>query len=397
MPEQRRRRLVATVAVVSTFAFAVGWMLGRDGSRAGTSERRPTSARATATVPADLGGSTLPSVDPSLVGSDRSPASGWTFARAGVDDRVAALALRIVGVRPGVVLDLDAATGELAEIEVEARYRQPPHIDAGDDWILVRRTDLSYAQLFRGRDEPVTLRLGYATNVFPVPGSDTLWRILTAAERDAPTRVVEIDHEGVQSGVVFEFAGPGQVVGADPAGGVVVVAPGGSYHAGTDGSRRLTEGDVIAINAAEALITECSDDLTSCGLVVLDRATGATTPLEPVLPVGKPDVQIYASGASYGFPSLLSAISPDGRFAPVVINGARLRFGVIDLTTGDFAPLGVTPQSGLWWTPDSRRVMYLFNERLMMYDFETRVAFEVVPGTHMTAFAVRPATPVGAA
>ena len=63
---------------------------------------------------------------------------------------------------------------------------------------------------------------------------------------------------------------------------------------------------------------------------------------------------------------------------------------VIDLTTGDFAPLGVTPQSDLWWAPDGRYVMFLFNERLMMYDFETRIAFEVAPGTTMTAFAVRP-------
>ena len=34
--------------------------------------------------------------------------------------------------------------------------------------------------------------------------------------------------------------------------------------------------------------------------------------------------------------------------------------------------------------------MFLFNERLMMYDFETRIAFDVAPGTTMTAFAVRP-------
>jgi hypothetical protein len=317
--------------------------------------------------------------------------TGWTFVGAGVDDRAAALGIRVIGVRPGLVFELDTATGDLAELEVQARYRQPPHVDAGDDWILVRRTDISYAQLFRGRDEPIPIRLGHAANAFPEPGTDRLWRVLTAAHRDAPTRVVEIDHEGTESGVAFEFDGPGQVAGADPAGGVIVIAPGGSYHAGVDGSKRLTTGDIIAINTQEALITECSDDLTTCGLVVLDRASGTTTPLEPVLPVGKPDIQIYASGSSYGFPSLMSAISPDGRHAPVVINGTRLRFGVIDLVTGDFAPLGVTPQSGLWWAPDGRYVMYLFNERLMMYDFETKIAFEVAPGQHMTAFAVRPA------
>ena len=326
----QRRRLAATAVAVSALAFGVGWMLGRGGSHAGTGDAIPTTAAA-ASVPPELIGSTLPSVDPRLIAPTTTLVPGWTFASAGVDDRAAALGIRIIGVRPGRVFELDTATGELAELQVRARYRQPPHIDAGDDWILVRRTDISYAQLFRGRDEPISIRLGYATNAFPEPGTDRLWRVLTAAQRDAPTRVVEIDHEGTESGVAFEFDGPGQVAGADPAGGVVVVAPGGSYLAGTDGSKRLTTGDIIAISTEEALITECSDDLTTCGLVVLDRLSGATTALEPVLPIGNSDIQIYASGSSYGFPSLLSAISPDGRHAPVVINGSRLRFGVIDL------------------------------------------------------------------
>ena len=88
---------------------------------------------------------------------------------------------------------------------------------------------------------------------------------------------------------------------------------------------------------------------------------------------------------------MLNSISPDGRYAPVVINGTRLRFGVIDLRTGDFSPLGITPQSGLWWAPDSRSVLYVFNEHLMVYDFDTRLAFDVVPGLQVSAFAVRPA------
>jgi hypothetical protein len=390
----KRRRLLLTAAVVSALAFAVGWMLGRGGSDGRTREAESavtTTASGAAPAPPQLVGSTLPSVDSQLLAPTTARVPGWSFASAGVDERAAALGIRIVGVRPGRVLEVDTSTGDLAVLQVGERYPEAPHVDAGDDWILVRRTETSYAQLFRGRDEPVPIRLGYATNMFPEPGSDRFWRVLTAAELDAPTRVIEIDHEGVESGVGFEFAGPGQVAGADPAGGVIVVAPGGTYHAGTDGSRRLTAGDIVAISASEALITECSDDLTTCGLVVLDRASGATTPLEPVLPVGKPDIQIYTSGAAYGFPSLLSAISPNGRYAPVVINGTRLRFGVIDLVTGDFAPLGVTPQSGLWWAPDSRYVMYLFNERLMMYDFETRIAFDVTPGVRMSAFAVRSA------
>ena len=35
--------------------------------------------------------------------------------------------------------------------------------------------------------------------------------------------------------------------------------------------------------------------------------------------------------------------------------------------------------------------MYVFNEHLMVYDFDTRIAFDVVPGLQVSAFAVRPA------
>jgi hypothetical protein len=387
MDGPQRRRLVATAAAVSALAFGVGWMLGRGGSDTRAGEAVPTTA---ATVPQALIGSTVPTVDGNVLASTTTAVQGWTLASAGVDDRAAALAIRVIGVRPGLVFELNTSTGVVAELPVGARYLQPPHIDAGANWFLVRRDDLSFSQLFRREDDPVPVHTGYASEVFLVPGTDRFWRVITPVESGVPAHVVQLDHEGRETGLAFDFDGPGHAVGADPAGGVVVVAPGGSYHAGLDGSRRLTTGDIIAISATAALITECSDNLSTCGLVVLDRATGSTRPLEPVLPVGDPDTQIYDSGASYGFPSLLSAVSPDGRYAPVVINGSRLRFGVIDLTTGDFAPLGVTPQSDLWWAPDGRYVMFLFNERLMMYDFETRIAFDVAPGTTMTAFAVRP-------
>lgn len=386
MDGSQRRHLVVTAAAVSALALGIGWMLGRGGS--GTGVAVPT----TAVAATGLTGSTVPTVDRNVGGSTTTGVHGWTLASAGVDDRTAALGISVIGVRPGLVFELNTGTGVLAELEVGARYAQPPHIDAGNNWFLVRRDDLSFSQLFRRDDDPVPIRTGYASEVFLVPGTDRFWRVITPVESGRPAHVVQLDHEGRETGLAFDFDGPGRAVGSDPAGGVIVVAPGGSYHAGLDGSQRLTTGDIVAISATEALITECSDNLTTCGLVVLDRTSGATRPLEPVLPVGNPDTQIYDSGASYGFPALLSAISPDGRYAPVVINGSRLRFGVIDLTTGDFFPLGLTPQSGLWWAPGGRYVMYLFNTRLMMYDFETRIAFEATPGTTMTAFAVRPAS-----
>ena len=383
----QRRRVMTTAAVVSALAFGIGWMLGRDGSG-----RQPAGADgASATSVSAQPGATLQAFDDDQLSSATPVSPPWTSVDVNVDPRVAALGIRIVAVRAGHVIELDTIAGRLAQSATETQYDEVPEIDAGRDWILVRRPDLSFSQLFRGTDTPVPIRTGYAGEVFKQPGTDRFWRVISPSESLAPSRVVELGHDGRETGVAFGFGGPARAVGADPAGGVIVVAPGGAYHAGTDGSRRITTGDIVAISPTSALVTECSDNLTVCGLVVLDRRTGVTRPLEPELPVGNPALQIYESGASYGQPSLLSAVSPDGRYAPIVVNGSRLRFGVIDLMTGEFSPLGVTPQSGLWWAPDSRSVMYVFNEHLRVDDIDNRIAFDVVPGLQVSAFAVRPA------
>ena len=63
----------------------------------------------------------------------------------------------------------------------------------------------------------------------------------------------------------------------------------------------------------------------------------------------------------------------------------------IELVVVDGRQCRAEPQSGLWWAPDSRAVMYVFNEHLRVEDLDTRIAFDVVPGLQVSAFAVRPA------
>ena len=166
MDGPQRRHLRATAATVSALAFGVGWMLGRGGSGtgSGTGAAVPTTAVA-ATVPPALMGSTVPTVDSDVLGSMPTAVHGWTLASAGVDDRAAALGIRVIGVRPGLVFELNTGTGVLAELQVGARYLQPPHIDAGDNWFLVRRDDLAFSQLFRREDDPVPVHTGYASEV----------------------------------------------------------------------------------------------------------------------------------------------------------------------------------------------------------------------------------------
>src|SRR5262245_14904732 len=120
----QRRHLLVTAAVVSALAFGVGWMLGRGGRNASTGDATPPDATAAApSVPEGLVGSTVPTVDPALLAPTTTFVLGWTLANADVDPRAAALGIHIVGARPGRVLELDTATGELAELEGTQDFR----------------------------------------------------------------------------------------------------------------------------------------------------------------------------------------------------------------------------------------------------------------------------------
>jgi hypothetical protein len=196
--------------------------------------------------------------------------------------------------------------------------------------------------------------------------------------------------------VQFDADGRFWIAGADPAGGLLVVgAPGGSYHVAPDGTSRITAGDVIALNATTVVATDCGEAMANCGLVVIDRATGATTPLQPYMAdptTGTRPLGYFDTATSYGFPSLLSAISPDGRYSPIMVTDVDPHaFGVIDLTTGEFTQFDGLPESSLWWSPDSRRAMYLVNGRLTVYDFDTRSTYEVSTDLFpLQEFVVRP-------
>jgi hypothetical protein len=393
-----RRRLAVTAVAVAALALIVGWALGRTGSDEPTAvEDGPvTSTTTVATAPPstiEAVGSTPPTVGPRRASTTTSTIPSWTLSALELDPRAAALDIRIVGVADGKVMEIDTAAGEIATLAVRARYNQPPFVDAGEDWILVRSTDSSDSRLLRGRDAPVNVTVGDAWSSWRQEGTDHFWRTSQFYMDGQPVEVAEVDYEGNATGVSFELPPRQWVQGIDPAGGVVVTAPGGTYSAGPDGSRRITQGQVLALNAAKALITVCGDDLNSCGTFVLDRASGEVMPLTITSPDPQgTDVPISFEGAAnWGVPHLLTAISPDGRWAPVIRTDAQQSFGLVDLTTGGFVQLAAFPESGLWWSPDGQRAIYLRDRRLAMFDAVEGVTYDIAVGLAVQAFAVRPA------
>jgi hypothetical protein len=276
---------------------------------------------------------------------------------------------------------------------VRANYSQPPFVDAGDDWILIRSTDSGDARLLRGRDAPTNVTVGDAWSSWRQQGTDRFWKTSQFYMDGRPTQVAEVDYEGNATGVFFELPPRQWIQGVDPAGGVVVDAPGGTYSAGPDGSHRITRGQVLALNAQQALVADCGDDLTTCGTFVLDRASGEPTPLTitAVDALGT-DVPIpFESAGNWGMPQLLTAMSPDGRWAPLVRTDARQSFGLVDLSTGNYVQLAGFPESALWWSPDGQSAVYLRNQRLAMFDAAAGTTFDIAVGLNVEAFAVRPA------
>jgi len=395
-----RRRLLVTALVSGAIALFVGWSLGRagdgDGSSAGAS---PTdSASVTTTVAPELVGAPVPSVDPELLPatsaftpfvrtgrpspSTTAPVVGWTTTDADVSDAATGLGVRIVGLQPGgTVAELDTATGQMSTIETDIRTNNPGALFAGADWIVVSQPDSAGAELLRGRGDPEPVTLAPAWLLYWQRGTDRFWRLDEVSRFGDPLHIAEISYDGTPTGVEFESDGRYWMAAADPLGGLLVLgAPGGSYRIAPEGTSRITTGDVIAISADKALATDCGEAMDDCGLIVIDRTTGAVTPLTPAAQAPdttSPPIAVFDNPANYGFPSVMSAISPDGRYAPIMVVDTDQDYGVIDLTTGEFIRLGDQPASSLWWSPDSRSVMYLSDGHLLLYDFDTGVADEV--------------------
>jgi hypothetical protein len=393
-----RRKLVVAGAVIAVVALFVGWALGRSGGApAGEAQPSPSTTEAS-------GLETLaPAIVPSTVPATTRPVQRaspttttppeWETTTVDVDPALAALDVRVVIVGGGQIVELDTGSGELRSLTTDIRFTQPPLVNAGEDWILIRNLDSGASQLVRTGELPIGAAVGDAWSMYYQRDTGLFWRVSPMFMGSEATDVVEIDPEGQQTGRTFQMPAGVWPAGGDPAGGVVVGAPGGTYQVGPDGARRLTTGNLIALSARIALMTECGEDFSDCGVFVLDRASGQRTELDLTSSESGDRIGVFdlQSAAFWGSPELLGAVSPDDRWAPTMIAGGSQQFGLFDLTTGEFVPVSPNPPSSIWWTPDGRAAIYAMNNRLMLFDTEQRTWTDLLPASvAVGAFAVRP-------
>jgi len=381
--------LLSAAAGIAVLALLVWWSIDRVSGEPGSDgdEQGADTTQAATTL---LPGSTVPQADPAVAGEPLPPspttttavatvAQQWRLSSAEIHPRAAELDIEIIVVTPDEIVEYNTGTGERASFQLPTFTAQPPSVEAGQDWIRLQNLDLHRTDLYQGRDRPERLEGGFADFTLRQPGTDLFWVVEGGRE---PPRVNETDRAGNETGVSLDV-GPYAIVAADPAGGVVVEAPGGTYQVRPDGSRRITTGRVIALNAQTALVADCGDEIVPCGLAVLDRVTGDSRPLTPVLPESADAVIPYQE-------EFAGAISPDNRYAPLSVNGPGQGLGVIDLTSGAFTNLAASPGSRLWWAPDARKVVFMKGDQLLMYDFDEGAELAIVRDSDgLRSFAVR--------
>jgi len=306
---------------------------------------------------------------------------------------LAALGVDVVMVGGTQITELDATNGELRTLTMGSGISQPPVVDAGADWFVIRNFDSGVTQLVRDGGPPVTVPILDVWSSHFQADTGTFWQAAREYSPGAPLGVVEVDHEGSRTGRRFDVPGGVWPAAPDPAGGVVVSAAGGTYHAGPEGSQRVTTGNLVALSERVAVATECGANFADCGMFVIDRASGERTQVVPTATESGPiDILDVQSPAFWSSPELMGAVSPDDRWAPIVLSNNQQQFGLVDLTTGQFTGLGANAPSGLWWSPDARFAIYTQSSRLMLFDTQQLTTTDIAPnGIVVDAFAVRSA------
>jgi hypothetical protein len=404
-----RGRLLTVGGVAALIALVVGVLVGRMGSDGVQTSDAPTTEEATTTTTMPGNNDTLPPApDIQAPPTTRATVAITTTTvidtdadievvePIAVDPAVPSDPVEVVALTPdGELVRIDIANGIATRSQVVPGGRfnafgAPAGVHAGTGWILVPALGPDGTSIVIFDDgSRSTLELG---GWFPVlVGADggTVWRVDPDRVTGDLTWVTEIAFDGSETGVAIDVGGHYPQM-ADPLGGVVVEAPGGYYSVGVEATTRLTDGRLIAVGERRLVVEECDDQLT-CGVFVVDRATGDRTPLalDPALGDAAP----IEFGASW---TIRQPLSPDEDALLIVrwdtSGSGGQTLGVVDLTTGGYTEIGSVfdlPQAA--WSPDGERVFWLDARYIKVFDRATGESVLLSPGLDaFAALAVRP-------
>jgi hypothetical protein len=271
---------------------------------------------------------------------------------------------------PGEVVRIQVALGRITRTPVPALQSSGPvSLIAGAGGVVVRPLDFvpGYLVPDGGPTRPLADGLSQGGEIFPGPASNQLWA--QSGQDGSTLLLVALDGSRIGPSLRLPATTPWQLM-PDGAGYVIARGVGGDYDARPDGLRRITPGSVVAVGPTGWLALEC-DDRARCGLVSVDRATGSRRPV---------------AGTSADLSVPVGTLSPNGSFAAVL----RQRGGseppavhLIDLASGKKHEIEVSADpnaygtSGMVWSPDSRWLFLVTDNRLVAVDPRTRVVHEL--------------------
>jgi len=313
-----------------------------------------------------------------------------------LDARLVGLPIEIVAIGADRrLVTVDLTLGTLTVFAVEAQPFGRPMVYVGDDWTLIPSADAALpSTLVRGApptEHVDQVDVGVAADIVGVDG-DVIWVAQPTATVDVSVRSIDLA-AGSDEATSPDIVVPADPAGGDPAGGVVVSAPGGWYRVDDSTRERLTGGELIALGTDLMLVRDCSENL-DCSLFVLDRADGRATRIEARS--DSSDTRRWSIERLDGCPA---QISPDGSAALVGVNdgsapGPATVLGLFDLTTGNLSVIGETGAADQCaFTPDGRFVFFLRSGGGMFaFDRSDGDVIEVVDGRLTPeAFGVRSA------
>jgi hypothetical protein len=405
------RRGVVVPLVVGIVALAAGWVIGRGSGSAPSIAPDETSV----TEAADPIDSIAPvpttaasSSPPTSIASATSAAPAVAPDVYVVTERAVDVAAELLGQPMEIVafgngrqlMRLDLATARLVASEVVAQPFGRTRLLVGPTWALLPSTEAGLGStLVRNEGRPVEVDVGPASLIVGVADADSLWMMFTPVS----TTGIVVHRRGVDGrprdeiGVV-----PSAPTSIDPAGGVVVELPGGTFGVRPQpaveteaGDARviepvvapITDGRLLALGADVAVAEEC-DALLVCSTYVIDRASGERRALDVdgalsgLVPYGLAGTATVAPG---GGAAVVEVLEPNDRAS------AQRSLGVIDLETGVVTEIGPTQDVGQTaWTPDGRFVLFIRGGRIAAYDIETGVTVVVADElVAIDAFGVR--------
>lgn len=397
-------------AVAAVLALALGWMLGRatTGGPDVVADDGPDAGRVTTTTAATPF-ATLPIVGEEIEGADfdepaveersRSEVASTTTEPTGptvepvaVDERLAGVPVRLVGVElGGVLVEVDLASGLLTDFRARPVIGEGTPLVVGPDWVLLSSGGPSRVIRSDGTETP--LALGDGWQILHLPGTELFWRTPSTGPIGDEFVLTLVDLDGEPVGPELELPVNTWPFLVDPATGGVVVGNAPRHYVVTpDGVEYLGIGTIIGLTDAVLVTFDC-DEAFVCALRRIDRSSGeiAVVPSDP----DRPEPYRWDSLVGWGG-SGASTVSPDGRWVAVIGSSWRSALaGIVELGSGRFVELARDSYPPtVAWSADSRWAFALDDGEVIAYDTVTGERFPAFTDTvRWTQLGVRPLVP----